>query len=284
MKPINPRALLPHEILFGIFLVVTWLRLEAVVGAISKEAVFYLILISVNAALILYCRARETNARWRLRLLFYPVAMNLIYPHLKLAIPKLHPQPMDVLLQKLDALLIGKNLSLRLEAITCPALTEFFSLCYILFFPYLLFSMIYYFCEDLDLFSKFIAGLFSIYGVGFLGYSLVPALGPHLVMADQFTVPLTGWWITHWNAEVVRLGSNRVDVFPSLHCAISCFFLFFDRRHRPWRFKLYLVPCLGLWISTLYLRYHYFIDVLCGLALAALALWLSQRQPNKGES
>jgi len=30
-----------------------------------------------------------------------------------------------------------------------------------------------------------------------------------------------------------------------------------------------------------YLRYHYFIDVLCGFALAAFALWLANRQLPK---
>ena len=150
-----------------------------------------------------------------------------------------------------------------------------------LFFPYLFFSLVYYFCGDVKLLKKFVIGLFSIYGIGFLGYSWVPAMGPCHAMAAQFTTPLTGWWITNVNAAIVARGSNGVDVFPSLHCAISTFFLFFDRRRRPWRFKLYLVPCVGLWFSTIYLRYHYFIDVLCGFVLAALALWLANHFPRE---
>src|SRR5208282_3286332 len=97
------------------------------------------------------------------------------------------------------------------------------------------------------------------------------------------TKPLDGWWITKWNAAIVAAGSNKVDVFPSLHCAVSSFLLFFDRRHRPWRFKLYLVPAIGLWLSTIYLRYHYLIDVLCGFALAAFALWLAGRYPRNAD-
>jgi membrane-associated phospholipid phosphatase len=71
-----------------------------------------------------------------------------------------------------------------------------------------------------------------------------------------------------------------VDVFPSLHCAVSAFFLFFDLLHRRWRFWLYLVPCVGLWLSTIYLRYHYFIDVICGFVLAAFALWASEKRSS----
>lgn len=283
MKPPSPWRLLPHEFFFGLFLLVTWMRLGCAAGFLRPDALLYFVLIAVNIGAIWFCRSNGTSMRWRLGLLFYPLAMNVVFVHMKTAIPKIHPQRMDAVLQHIDQLGIGTNLSLRLQPFIHPALTEFFSFCYILFFPYLLFSLIYYFCGDVALLKKFVSGLFTIYGIGFLGYSLLPAAGPYLSMTDQFTKPLAGWWVTKWNAAIVTAGSNKVDVFPSLHCAVSSFLLFFDRRHRPWRFKLYLFPAVGLWLSTIYLRYHYFIDVVCGFALAALALWLANRYPRKAD-
>jgi membrane-associated phospholipid phosphatase len=280
MKPPNPWRLLPHEFFFGLFLVVTWMRLGLAVGFLGPDALLYFVLIAVNVWVIWFCRSNGTPMRWRLGLLFYPLVMNVVFMHMKTAIPKIHPQRMDGVLRQIDQLGIGTNLSLRLQPLIHPAFTEFFSFCYILFFPYLLFSLIYYFCGDVALLKKFVSGLFTIYGIGFLGYSLLPAAGPYHAMADQFTKPLDGWWITKWNAAIVAAGSNQVDVFPSLHCAVSSFLLFFDRRHRPWRFRLCLVPAVGLWLSTIYLRYHYFIDVVCGFTLAALALWLANRYPR----
>jgi len=284
MKLFSQWRPLPHEIFFGLFLAITWLRLGVCAGFLGGDALFYLALIILNVAAIWFCHSRESAVRWRVGLLFYPLALNIVFPQMKTAIPKIHPERMDPLLQRIDALGIGGNLSLRLEPLVHPALTELLSFCYLLFFIYLLFSLIYYFCGPVELLKKFIIGLFTIYGIGFLGYSFVPAAGPWKAMADQFTVPLTGWWFTKWNTAIVAQGSNGVDVFPSLHCAVSCFFLFFDRRHRPWRFKLYLVPCVGLWISTIYLRYHYFVDVVCGFALAAFALWIAKRYPQKTDS
>jgi membrane-associated phospholipid phosphatase len=283
MKPPNQWRLLPHEFFFGLFLVITWMRLGFTVGFLGPDALLYFVLIVINVWVIWLCRSNGTSVRWRLGSLFYPLVMNVVFMHMKTAIPKIHPQRMDAVLQHIDQLGIGTNLSLRLQPLIHPALTEFFSFCYILFFPYLLFSLIYYFCGDVALLKKFVSGLFTIYGIGFLGYSLLPAAGPYHAMVDQFTKPLDGWWITKWNAAIVAAGSNQVDVFPSLHCAVSSFLLFFDRRHRPWRFRLYLVPAVGLWFSTIYLRYHYFIDVACGFALAALALWLANRYPRKAE-
>ena len=37
----------------------------------------------------------ESPRRWRFGLLYYPLAMNFIFVHLKFAIPKLHPAKMD---------------------------------------------------------------------------------------------------------------------------------------------------------------------------------------------
>jgi membrane-associated phospholipid phosphatase len=270
----NKLSLLPHEWIFGGYLVSMWARLFADAGPAARDTLFYLALIVVNAVLIARCQRSETNLNWRIRLLFYPIAMNVCYMLSRTAVPAIHPFLEDARLQAIDHALIGTNLSVRAQAIAHPALTEFFSVCYILFFPNLFVGMVYYFVGNLEVLKKFFVGLFTLYGIGLFGYSVVPALGPWLAMTDDFTVPLRGWIVTDWNAEMVRVGSNRVDVFPSLHCAVSSFILAFDFQHKRWRFWMYLVPCVGLWVSTIYLRYHYLIDVICGFALSALSLWI----------
>jgi hypothetical protein len=269
--------ILPHEWFFGAFLLVTWLRLAVAVGPLDPDAWLYLGLLLVNAALIVCCEARETRARWFARLWFYPVVINVVFTTMSSTALKVVSQRQDAVLQKMDAFLLGMTPSLRAQTLVTPWLTETLSFCYLLFFPYLLISWVFYSWRGLPSFRRLSVGLFTIYAIGFLGYSTVPAAGPHLAMADQFTVPLTGGAFTRINDYVVTRGSNGVDVFPSLHCAVSCYLLFFDRRHAPWRFRLYLVPCIGLWLATIYLRYHYFVDVLAGFALAAFALWLTRR-------
>jgi len=277
------RNLLPHEWFFGAFLLVTWLRLVAAVGPRDADALLYLGLFLGTAALIVWCEVRVTNARWFARLWAYPVVMNLVFVTMGSTALKVVAHRQDAGLQHLDAILVGVTPSLRLQAIITPWLTEALSFCYLLFFPYLFFSWVFYAWRGVASFRRLCVGLFTIYALGFLGYSTVPAAGPHLAMADQFTVPLTGWTITRLNDYVVTRGSNGVDVFPSLHCAVSSYLLFFDRRHAPWRFRLYLVPCVGLWLATLYLRYHYLVDVIAGFALAALAPRLTRHWEDSAE-
>lgn len=269
--------LLPHEWFFGAFLLAHWLRLVAAVGPLDCDALLYFILLLTNLFVIAWCRRRETSLRWHLRLWFYPVAMNAVFFTMSSAVLKVTPHKLDDWLASFDHALFGATLSARAQAIATPALTELLSFCYLLFFPYMIVSWLYYSRRGLPLLRKLMAGMFTIYGIGFLGYSFVPAGGPHLALRDEFTGPLTGWAITKLNGFIVANGSNGVDVFPSLHCAISAFLLFFDRQHARWRQRLYLVPCIGLWCATIYLRYHYFVDVVLGFALAAFALWVANR-------
>jgi hypothetical protein len=266
----------PHEWLCGLFLVTIWLQLVQVVGFFGRDALVILIFLMFNVAALSLGASRENELHYRLRLLFYPIAMNSVYFVLATAVPAIHPQLEDEVLLRLDTWLIGTNLSLRMEPWIHPVLTEVMSFCYLWYLYYLFSSQARYFCADLKLLEKHYTGLFSIYGIGFIGYSTVPALGPALAMAEQFSAPLKGWWFTTITSEVVLMASNRVDIFPSLHVANSLYILLFDYRHNRYRFWICLVPCLGLFLSTIYLRYHYFVDVLCGIALSLVALGLVQ--------
>lgn len=275
--------LLPHEFAFGCFFALTWAGLALTTGTWTRDALIFLVMLAAVLGAVVWCERNATAGRWRVRLALYPVLMNAAYFALKTVAPALHPQLADGTLQAIDRALLGGNASVWMQRWVHPGLTEFLSLCYLGFFPYLVFTWVYYLAKpDLGLAKKLWSGFFTLYAVGFLGYILVPAAGPHLEpgLAAQFTVLLHGT-ITDLNARVVQEGSNRVDCFPSLHTAVSAYLLLFDFRHCRWRFWVWLVPCVGLWVSTIYLRFHYFTDVLAGLALAIAAFWFVNRQFRK---
>jgi membrane-associated phospholipid phosphatase len=68
-----------------------------------------------------------------------------------------------------------------------------------------------------------------------------------------------------------------VDVFPSVHLAATLYLLLFDWRHGRRRFWVYLLPCVVLWWSTMYLRFHYFVDLLAGVAVALAGWWVAEK-------
>jgi membrane-associated phospholipid phosphatase len=267
--------LLPHEIIFGLFLVITTARLLVAVGPAHEETLVYAGTILVNGLAIWTAARWPESWAWRLRLGFYIVALNGLFLHMRWAIPLIHPGKYDAMLWNWDMVLFGGSLSLLTEPFSNPLFTEVMSIVYAAFIPALLVTLVQYVAGDLRTARSFYSGLFTLYGIGYLGYTLLPAIGPYGAMADRVTVPLNGYWITDLLTTLYPLGTNRCDAFPSLHVAASAYILLFDRRHRPRWYRACLVPCILLWLSTIYLRYHYGVDVLAGFALVVVGLWVA---------
>lgn len=205
---------------------------------------------------------------------YYPLAMNLAFMLLGPTIKNATTWRADDVLQRIDTYLVGTNLSLRIEPWISPVLSDIMSFGYMFFMILLFGSMLFYLLASPHL-ERCYRGLFSVYGVGFLGYTFVPAAGPYVALADRFTTPIHGGWLTALNEQMVSNGSNHVDVFPSLHIAVSLFlWLALLKDYR--RVGVPLTPLLVvLWVSTIYLRYHYSIDLITGAALALGFFWLT---------
>lgn len=107
---------------------------------------------------------------------------------------------------------------------------------------------------------------------------LVPGYGPFLAMAEHFQNELPdGVWLNLVLAAVDSGGAQK-DIFPSIHTAAPTFIALFSFRHRhrvPFRYTWLPVNffALNIIIATMFLRWHYLIDVVAGLAVGAIALW-----------
>jgi hypothetical protein len=109
-----------------------------------------------------------------LPLLSVPVLYFSLGPFMEL----LATPPQDLLLQRIDQWLVGGNLSLKIQPFVHPLLTECMYVIYFLFFAYVVGSLIRSLRAVEAVQQSFYAGLFTVYWIGFLGYSLVPAVGP----------------------------------------------------------------------------------------------------------
>jgi membrane-associated phospholipid phosphatase len=136
-------------------------------------------------------------------------------------------------------------------------------------------------------FRQVVMAIVLVFYVGFAGYILFPAVGPRIYIPlhhpERYTIPLHGalgfydWSAAMWD----RLQRVSSDAFPSLHTACSATALYFAFRFgdvlRPrWLLGVIFAPLVvSLWISTVYLRQHWVIDVIAGLGLTAACCWLS---------
>jgi hypothetical protein len=271
-------AVLPHEWVFCTFLLVTGIRLFASSAARSSSLPFFACL-AAAAVLIFWAERNPTPWRWRVRLYFYFVAMGACFYAMRTGVPLLGNPRVDTLLLQWDRDLLGETPAVMWESWLNPWLENVAMAGYLFFFYYLLAGPGHYSIRDIPVFRKCIVGLFTTYGIAFLGYTVFPAGGPHLTMT--FNTPLHGPWLLDSTLNLVNRGSNTVDVFPSVHVAASLYLLLFDWQHWRRRFWWALVPCMVLWWSTMYLRFHYFVDLLAGVAVALIGLWAAHRYESR---
>lgn len=275
------RAVLLHEWVFGAYLLLTGWRLFVAGGAARPWAFVFFGCLLAAIGIFAWAESDPTPWRWRLRLLYYPCAMGISFYAMGAAVPLLGIPKVDALLLGWDRALVGETPALAWEPWLHPWLEDLAMAGYLFFFFYLIAGPGHYCVKELSLFRKCIAGLFTMYGLAFAGYTLLPAGGPHRWMS--FATPLHGPWVLDWTLKLVNDGSNCVDVFPSVHLAATLYLLIFDWHHRRRRFWIYLLPCAVLWWATLYLRFHYFVDLLGGAAVALAGWWAAQKCDSQAD-
>lgn len=211
----------------------------------------------------------------------YPVGLAL-FSAPKLVVPALGLPVQDGFLLGVDRALLGETPAVLLAAYARPWLTELMSACYFSYHLYFHGALAYALLQPVERGRKLFEWMFTALPAGIAGYLLVPAVGPLKALATGFEAPLTGGPITALNDWVVRHGSATYDVFPSLHVLMTCVLLAHDRREHPLRFKVMLPVAAGLIVSTVYLRYHYAIDLLAGFVwFIASRLWWNWRETRR---
>lgn len=194
----------------------------------------------------------------------------------------IRPDTLDQPLLRADQWLFGVQPTLWMERnLTVPWFTDYMVFVYSLYFilPGLLVFAVYLRKHE-RYFRCMCLSLLGCLVVGFIGYITVPAIGPRFVLKHAYQDPVLRGWLLPGNAsEIFRpLESVMRDCFPSLHTAISSVALFWAWRLRavvPGRsawFWIYLPLITSLWLSTVYLRQHWVVDVFAGWALAALSV------------
>lgn len=201
----------------------------------------------------------------------------VIFPVLR-TIHHAFPISRDAWLKQIDSTLWGGQSlpawALKLET---PALSEILSFCYFTFYLICLFSAIYFILRprpyDKRFGKPFFHGLMLMYLFGILGYITIPAAGPYAAFPAEFPYPVQGGLMTQFLTEIVEKGITGMDVFPSLHCGITLYILGFYWLAGYKKTALLIAPLfIGMTIATVYLRYHYGIDLIAGIILALLIL------------
>lgn len=109
--------------------------------------------------------------------------------------------------------------------------------------------------------------------VSYLGYILMPARGPRFMDYASQHPPLQGLWSFQFFQHALdTLEGAQYDCFPSGHVAVVLVGCFVARRISAPVFYVFSAFAACITFSTVYLRYHYVIDVIAGMVLAILVI------------
>ena len=206
-----------------------------------------------------------------------PVYVTIFfYPSSDLLIDCLRgPALADRRLAEIDLMVFGGHASAWMERLISPTLTDVLSLCYFLHIvlPVIILLFVYFRCPRRE-FVEATQAFITMFLVGVTLYVLVPAVGPKYALASLYTRDLAGGTIGQLNAAVIDVTRVARDAFPSLHVGLSALLLVYAWRASRW-FALCLSPVIvGNWVATIYLRYHYSIDVVAGFLLVPVVIGL----------
>lgn len=185
---------------------------------------------------------------------------------------RINPQTADQALANIDQWLFGTQVAFLLEPYIHPLVTQILNVIYIsylLYFPGI--ALWLYASGRHPVFRRYMLGLLILMGMAVVSYILVPAIGPGKFFHERFTRGLQD----HQSDPVIALMDQYKvvhDCFPSLHVGIPlmvCTFAW-EARIGLWAIASTLYVLLMM-IATIYLRFHYVIDVIAVFAYIPVA-------------
>jgi hypothetical protein len=208
----------------------------------------------------------------------------LSYFQLKFILPAVSPHSLDADLLALDLRVFGVEPSIAWDRYVTPHTTEWFAFFYFGYFFLLIAHVvpIMLLGKNRVRVAHFALGIFTVVCAGHLLYMAVPGWGPYRQLAGQFQHPLEGGLFWRLVRATVDAGGSQKDIFPSLHTAMPTYFAIYSFIHRrvfPFRFTWPFMAFAAsqIIIATMFLRWHYLIDIIAGLTLATTAALVSHR-------
>lgn len=278
------------------FIVVVFALILTVLNLVFFQKIEdWLLHVVLNLAFILfvfilaYRDKYHSNLFWKQLHFWYLVPLIfLTFKELYFMIDPIRGVIFDDLLIKADRFIFGFDPTVALYKIANPFLTELLQIVYATFFflPVILgINLIYNNKEKEFNYSAFLI----VYGffLSYIGYIILPAIGPRFTLHnfEATNSELPGLFLTNFLREIVNSGESipfgtpnpalvvQRDAFPSGHTEITLIVMYLSVRFKS-STKYFLIPNGTLLIfATVYLRYHYVVDLIGGTVFMIFTIW-----------
>ena len=246
-----------------------------------------LILAVIGASILLTSMTELTLFRF-VRFFYVVPVVYMMYNQTNLLVHAVYPSLLyDDVLIAADRFLFGTDPTVWLSRFASPLLTEYLQICYFLFYLLPVLQAVELWRRgDMDALAGFARAMAFCYFISYLLYFLMPAIGPRFTLHEFESIgsELPGLLLTDLLRGLVDAGGgippgaqhpeqwvNR-DCMPSGHTMLTItniVLAFGNRSKLRW---LFVVIGGSLVFSTVYLRYHYVVDVVVGALLVVVCM------------
>ncbi len=211
-------------------------------------------------------------------IIFPVISVLIIFDSLGPVVHNINPHDIDYLLIRLDYVIFGCYPTILMERIMNSVLTDVLQVAYstYYFLPIIL-GVVLKIKKKNEEFEKTLFLILLCFYLSYVGYILFPALGPRYAMDHLHEKTLGGFLVSKPIQEILDLleGVKR-DAFPSGHTGIALTVLFLAYRYVRGLSWIMLPAVTLLIFATVYLRYHYAVDVIGGVLLAVVTIALGE--------
>jgi len=245
---------------------------------VSLVATYAALAVAILAAALYRTRVGPSKKGFYFSVAATLISLPIIFNSLGELIAGIHPTTFDTQLIAIDHAIFGVHPTVWLERLINPLLTDLLQFAYIsYYFIPLSLGVVLIAKGRFGEFEEVLFGILLCFYLSYIGYLLVPAIGPRFTLSHLQSGGLQGSPLIEMIQDTLNaLEKNKTDAFPSGHTAVSLMCLYYAWKEREKKLFAVCIPVVtGLLISTVYLRYHYVIDVIAGIALTGLTIVLA---------
>lgn len=198
----------------------------------------------------------------------------------------------DDYLIRADYFIFGINPTQYLSKFIFPFPVEILQIAYGLFY---LMPVIYatelYLWHRYDELKYAIFVVFTGFYLSFLGYLIIPAIGPRFTLHDFNLIDseMPGIFFAKIIRAIINFGESipvgvsnpqdfaQRDAFPSGHTIIILLITYLSHKIKSNSFYFYLPFSVIMIFSTVYLRYHYVVDLIGGIPFVLVTIILANK-------
>lgn len=274
--------------MLALYLILDLIFIREVKGSFGIVQVNLLAMIAVVAFATWYDQSGSSLALTIRSFYILPLGY-MMYSQVHNYIPQVNPGNFDPVLASWDRAIFSANPTEWIYRFSTPILTEYLQIWYNFFQILLVVAAVDFFRHRYDRYRIYASTLLLGFYLSYLLYFLMPAIGPrfHIHNFASIDRELPGLLLTVPFRDLINVGNNiplesmtnpydvvNRDCMPSGHTMMSLLAILLVWRYRSGVRWLVTVGGSSIIVSTVYLRYHYVVDVMAGALLAILLFLL----------